>query len=98
VGIAAQTAADASAQIRSHAATSPAAAADAAWAAADTMHAAAAALGSRIRSLTWSEARSLSPSLVPGLGLSAWLGGIWEIIFSLTFSLSLPQPSAVTGR
>jgi hypothetical protein len=44
---AAQTAADASAQIRSHAATSPAAAADAAWAAADTMHAAAAALGSR---------------------------------------------------
>jgi hypothetical protein len=45
---AAQTAADASAQIRSHAVTSPAAAADAAWAAADTMHAAAAALGSRI--------------------------------------------------
>jgi hypothetical protein len=45
---AAQTAADASAQIRSHTATSPAAAADAAWAAADTMHAAAAALGSRI--------------------------------------------------
>ena len=45
---AAQTAADASAQIRSHAATSPAAAADAAWAAADTMHAAAAALGSRV--------------------------------------------------
>jgi hypothetical protein len=45
---AAQTAADASAQIRSHAARSPAAAADAAWAAADTMHAAAAALGSRI--------------------------------------------------
>jgi len=44
----AQTAANASAQIRSHAATSPAAAADAAWAAADTMHAAAAALGSRI--------------------------------------------------
>jgi hypothetical protein len=46
--IAAQTATDASAQIRSHAATSPAAAADAAWAAADTMHAMAAALGSRI--------------------------------------------------
>jgi hypothetical protein len=46
--IAARTAADASAQIRSHAATSPAAAADAAWAAADTMHAVAAALGSRI--------------------------------------------------
>jgi hypothetical protein len=46
--IAARTAADASAQILSHAATSPAAAADAAWAAADTMHAAAAALGSRI--------------------------------------------------
>ena len=46
--IAARTAADASAQIRSHTATSPAAAADAAWAAADTMHAAAAALGSRI--------------------------------------------------
>jgi hypothetical protein len=44
---AAQTAADASARIRSHAATSPAASADAAWAAADTMHAAAAALGSR---------------------------------------------------
>jgi hypothetical protein len=46
--LAAQIAADASAQIRSHAATSPAAAADAAWAAADAMHAAAAALGSRI--------------------------------------------------
>ena len=46
--IAARTAADASAQIRSHAATSPAAAADAAWAAADTIHAAAAALGSQI--------------------------------------------------
>jgi hypothetical protein len=45
---AAQTAHAASAQIRSHAVTSPAAAADAAWAAADTMHAAAAALGSRI--------------------------------------------------
>jgi hypothetical protein len=45
---AAQTAANASAQIRSQAATCPAAAADAAWAAADTMHAAAAALGSRI--------------------------------------------------
>ncbi len=41
-----QTAHDASAQIRSHAATSPAAAADAARAAADIMH--AAALGSRI--------------------------------------------------
>ena len=46
--LAAQTAADASAQIRSYASTSPAAAADAAWAAADTMHAVAAALGSRI--------------------------------------------------
>lgn len=46
--LAARTAADASAQIRSHAATSPAAAADAVWAAADTLHAAAAALGSRI--------------------------------------------------
>jgi hypothetical protein len=46
--LAAQTAADASAQIRSHAATSPAAAADAAWAAADTLHAVAAALGSRV--------------------------------------------------
>ena len=46
--LAAQTATDASAQIRSDAATRPAAAADAAWAAADTMHAVAAALGSRI--------------------------------------------------
>jgi hypothetical protein len=46
--IAAQVAADASAQIRSHAATNPAAAADAVWAAADTLHAAAAARGSRI--------------------------------------------------
>jgi hypothetical protein len=46
--LAARTAADAPAQIRSHAATSPADAADAAWAAADTLHAAAAALGSRI--------------------------------------------------
>jgi hypothetical protein len=46
--LAAQTAADASAQIRSHAIANPAAAADAAWAAADTMHAVAAALGSRI--------------------------------------------------
>ena len=45
---AAQIAHDASAQISSHAATSPAAAADAAWAAADTMHVAAATLGSRI--------------------------------------------------
>ena len=46
--LAAQTAAAASAQIRSHAATNPAAAADAAWAAADTMHAVAAALGSQV--------------------------------------------------
>jgi hypothetical protein len=46
--LAAQTASDASAQIRFHATTSPAAAADAAWAAADTMHAVAAALGSRV--------------------------------------------------
>ena len=45
---AAQTAANASAQVRSHATTNPAAAADAAWAAADTMHAFAAALGSRV--------------------------------------------------
>ena len=43
----AQTAAAASAQIRSHAATCPAAAAEAAWAA-DTLHAVAAALGSRV--------------------------------------------------
>jgi hypothetical protein len=46
--LAAQTAADASAQIRSHVATSPAAVADIAWAAADTMHTVAAALGSRV--------------------------------------------------
>jgi hypothetical protein len=45
---AARTAAEASAHIRSLAATSPASAADAAWAAADTLHAAAAALGSRV--------------------------------------------------
>jgi hypothetical protein len=45
---AARTAADASAQIRSLAASDPAAAADAAWATADTLHAAAAALGSRV--------------------------------------------------
>jgi hypothetical protein len=45
---AARTAAEASAHIRSLAATSPASTADAAWATADTLHAAAAALGSRI--------------------------------------------------
>jgi len=45
---AARTAADASAHIRSRAAVSPASAADAAWATADTLHAAAAALGSRV--------------------------------------------------
>jgi hypothetical protein len=45
---AARTAAEASAHIRSLAATSPASAADAAWATADTLHAAAAALGSRV--------------------------------------------------
>ncbi len=45
---AARAAADASTQIRSFAATSPCAAADAAWATADTLHAAAAALGSRV--------------------------------------------------
>jgi hypothetical protein len=45
---AARTAADASAHIRSLAATSPASVADAAWATADTLHAAAAALGSRV--------------------------------------------------
>ena len=44
---AARTAAGAAAQIRTLAATDPAAAADAAWAAGDTLHAAAAALGSR---------------------------------------------------
>jgi hypothetical protein len=45
---AAQTASDAAAQIRSLAASSPDAAADAAWATADTLHAAAAAVGSRV--------------------------------------------------
>jgi hypothetical protein len=45
---AARTAADASDQIRHLAATDPAAAADAAWAAADTLHAAASALRSRV--------------------------------------------------
>jgi hypothetical protein len=45
---AARTAADASAHIRSLAGTSPASVADAAWATADTLHAAAAALGSRV--------------------------------------------------
>jgi hypothetical protein len=45
---AARTAADASDQIRHLAATNPAAAADAAWAAADTLHAAASALRSRV--------------------------------------------------
>jgi hypothetical protein len=45
---AARTAAEAAAQIRSLAATSPGDAADAAWAAADTLHTAAAALGSRV--------------------------------------------------
>jgi hypothetical protein len=44
---AARTAADASQQIRYFARTNPAVAADAAWAAADTLHTAAAALGSR---------------------------------------------------
>jgi hypothetical protein len=44
---AAQAAAEASAHIRSLAAASPVSAADAAWATADTLHAAAAALGSR---------------------------------------------------
>ena len=43
---AAQVAAEAAAQIRALAGTSPAAAADAAWAASDTLHAAAAVLGS----------------------------------------------------
>ena len=42
---AARTARDAAQQIRHHAATDPGAAADAAWAAADTLHAAASALG-----------------------------------------------------
>jgi len=45
---AAKAATSATAQIRSLAATNPAAAADAAWAAADTLHVAAAALGSRV--------------------------------------------------
>ncbi len=45
---AAQAASSAAAQIRSPAASSPAAAADAAWAAADILHAAAAAVGSRV--------------------------------------------------
>ncbi len=45
---AAMAAADASAQIRFLTAGSPGAAADAAWAAADTLHAAAAAVGSRV--------------------------------------------------
>jgi hypothetical protein len=45
---AARAADQATAQIRSLAGTDPAAAADAAWAASDTLHAAAAALGSRI--------------------------------------------------
>ena len=45
---AARTAAETSAHIRSLAAVSPASAADAAWATADTLHAAAAALGSRV--------------------------------------------------
>jgi hypothetical protein len=46
--IAARAARDASAQIRSFAATRPAEAADAAWAASDTLHAVAAAVGSRV--------------------------------------------------
>jgi hypothetical protein len=45
---AARTAAEASAHIRFLAATSPASAVDAAWATADTLHAAATALGSRV--------------------------------------------------
>ena len=45
---AARSASQAAAQIRALAGTDPAAAADAAWAASDTLHAAAAALGSRI--------------------------------------------------
>jgi hypothetical protein len=45
-----RAAADATAQIRTLARTNPAAAADAAWATSDTLHAAAAALGSRILS------------------------------------------------
>ena len=45
---AARTAAGAAEQIRTVAATDPGVAADAAWAAADTLHAAAAALGSRV--------------------------------------------------
>ena len=45
---AARVAAEATAQIRAMAGTNPAAAADAAWAASDTLHAAAAALGSDV--------------------------------------------------
>jgi hypothetical protein len=45
---AARTAAEACAQVRFHAVTSPAEAADAAWATADTLHVAAAALGSQV--------------------------------------------------
>ena len=45
---AARSASQAAAQIRALAGTDPAAAADAAWAASDTLHAAAAALGSRV--------------------------------------------------
>ena len=48
---AARTAADAARQIRHLAATDPAAAADAAWAAADTLHVAASVLGRRVLSL-----------------------------------------------
>ncbi len=47
---AARTAADAARQIRRLTATDPAGAADAAWAAADTLHVAASALGSRVLS------------------------------------------------
>ena len=35
-------------------------------------------------SLTRSEALRTGPTLVPRVGLSGWLGGIWEIIFSLS--------------
>jgi len=45
---AAQAASSAAAQIRAHGTSSPAAASDAAWAAADTLHVAAAAVGSRV--------------------------------------------------
>jgi len=45
---AARVAADATAQIHALVGTDPAAAADAAWAASDTLHTAAAALGSRV--------------------------------------------------